>query len=183
MFAVFHKYTGMELINRWWVLLFVYPTLTVPFCTWVMIGYFASIPREFDEAALIDGANYRQVVTRIFIPVTLTGIIASAMAFRLLTPAFWISPPAAADLRQTHRRGSCRRPSRVRPPFPEPLEAVAWAALVPPNCYPAYAFAKRALQATTVAAIDAAARLVEIGYRVACQILRAYARKRCASAS
>ena len=38
-------------------------------------------------------------------------------------------------------------------------EAVAWAALVPPNCYPAYTFAKRALQATTMAAIDAAARL------------------------
>jgi len=38
-------------------------------------------------------------------------------------------------------------------------EVVAWAALVPPDCYPAYAFAKRALQATTMAAIDAAARL------------------------
>jgi multiple sugar transport system permease protein len=74
-----HEYTGIELINRWWVLLFVYPTLTVPFCTWVMIGYFASIPRELDEAALIDGANYRQVVTRIFIPVALPGIIAAAI--------------------------------------------------------------------------------------------------------
>jgi multiple sugar transport system permease protein len=79
MFAVFHEYTGIELINRWWVLLFVYPTLTVPFCTWVMIGYFASIPRELDEAALIDGANYRQVVTRIFIPVALPGIIAAVI--------------------------------------------------------------------------------------------------------
>jgi multiple sugar transport system permease protein len=79
MFAVFHEYTGIELINRWWVLLFVYPTLTIPFCTWVMIGYFASIPRELDEAALIDGANYRQVVTRIFIPVALPGIIAAAI--------------------------------------------------------------------------------------------------------
>jgi enoyl-CoA hydratase len=38
-------------------------------------------------------------------------------------------------------------------------DAVTWAALVPPDCYPAYAFAKRALQATTMAAIDAAARL------------------------
>src|SRR5215475_14278480 len=37
--------------------------------------------------------------------------------------------------------------------------AVAWAALVPPDCYPAYAFSKRALQATTMAAIDYAARL------------------------
>jgi multiple sugar transport system permease protein len=79
MFAMFHEYTGIELINHWWVLLFVYPTLTVPFCTWVMIGYFASIPRELDEAALIDGANYRQVVTRIFIPVALPGIIAAAI--------------------------------------------------------------------------------------------------------
>ena len=79
MFAVFYEYTGIELINRWWVLLFVYPTLTVPFCTWVMIGYFASIPRELDEAALIDGANYRQVVTRIFIPVALPGIIAAVI--------------------------------------------------------------------------------------------------------
>ena len=79
MFVVFHEWTGIELINRWWVLLFVYPTLTVPFCTWVMIGYFASIPRELDEAALIDGANYRQVVTRIFIPVALPGIIAAAI--------------------------------------------------------------------------------------------------------
>src|SRR6266852_6149159 len=65
MFAVFGDWTGIQLINRWYVLLFLYPTLSVPFCTWVMIGYFASIPRELDEAALIDGANYRQVLTRV----------------------------------------------------------------------------------------------------------------------
>ncbi|HEY2185737.1 MAG TPA: carbohydrate ABC transporter permease, partial [Xanthobacteraceae bacterium] len=46
MFAAINEYTGIELINRWWVLLLLYPTLTVPFCTWIMIGYFASIPRE-----------------------------------------------------------------------------------------------------------------------------------------
>ena len=79
MFAVFHEWTGIELINHWYVLLLVYPTLTVPFCTWVMIGYFASIPRELDEAALIDGANYRQVLTRIFIPVALPGLIAATI--------------------------------------------------------------------------------------------------------
>jgi len=79
MFAVFHEWTGIELINHWWVLLLVYPTLTVPFCTWVMIGYFASIPRELDEAALIDGANYRQVLTRILIPVALPGLIAATI--------------------------------------------------------------------------------------------------------
>jgi multiple sugar transport system permease protein len=79
MFAVFNEWTGIELINRWWVLLFIYPTLTVPFCTWLMIGYFASIPKELDEAALIDGANYRQVLTRIFIPVAMPGLIAATI--------------------------------------------------------------------------------------------------------
>src|SRR5688572_32617803 len=52
MFAVFNEWTDIQLINRWWVLLIIYPTLTVPFCTWLMIGYFASIPKELDEAAL-----------------------------------------------------------------------------------------------------------------------------------
>src|SRR5919198_160830 len=52
-FAFIHDLTGIELINHWWVLVFLYPTLTVPFCTWIMIGYFASIPKELDEAALI----------------------------------------------------------------------------------------------------------------------------------
>ena len=52
MFAVFGDWTGIQLINRWYVLLLIYPTLTVPFCTWIMIGYFASIPKELDEAAI-----------------------------------------------------------------------------------------------------------------------------------
>ncbi len=80
MFAIFKEWTDIELINRWWVLLILYPTLTVPFCTWIMIGYFASIPKELDEAALIDGASWLQTLTKIFIPVALPGIIA-AMIF------------------------------------------------------------------------------------------------------
>jgi multiple sugar transport system permease protein len=79
MFAMFNEWTGIELINRWWVLLFLYPTLTVPFATWIMIGYFASIPKELDEAALMDGANYRQILTRVFIPVALPGLIAATI--------------------------------------------------------------------------------------------------------
>jgi multiple sugar transport system permease protein len=79
MFAVFNEVTGIQLMNRWWVLLVVYPTLTVPFCTWIMIGYFASIPKELDEAALMDGANYRQILMRVFIPVALPGLIAATI--------------------------------------------------------------------------------------------------------
>lgn len=79
MLGVVQDYTGITLLNRWYVLLFIYPTLTVPFCTWIMIGYFASIPKELDEAALIDGASWLQTLTRIFIPVALPGLIAATI--------------------------------------------------------------------------------------------------------
>ena len=72
------------LINSYWCLVLIYPTLTVPFCTWIMIGYFSSIPKELDEAALIDGAGYLQMIRRIFIPVAMPGLIAASIfAFTL----------------------------------------------------------------------------------------------------
>ncbi|MDB5589794.1 carbohydrate ABC transporter permease [Enterovirga sp.] len=79
MFATFRDWTGIELLNHWYVLVIVYPTLTVPFCTWIMIGYFASIPKELDEAALIDGASWTQTLLKIFIPVALPGLIAATI--------------------------------------------------------------------------------------------------------
>jgi multiple sugar transport system permease protein len=79
MFSLFSGLTGIQLINKWYALVIVYPTLTVPFCTWIMIGYFASIPKELDEAAVIDGASWFQTLTRIFIPVALPGLIAATI--------------------------------------------------------------------------------------------------------
>ncbi|HLG49460.1 MAG TPA: carbohydrate ABC transporter permease [Reyranella sp.] len=79
MMTFVRELTGVELVNHWWTLIIIYPTLTVPFCTWIMIGYFASIPKELDEAALIDGATWIQTLTKIFIPVALPGIIAATI--------------------------------------------------------------------------------------------------------
>ena len=79
MFAWMNETMGIELITQWWVLVILYPTLTVPFCTWIMIGYFASIPKELDEAALIDGATWFQTLFQIFIPVAVPGIIAATI--------------------------------------------------------------------------------------------------------
>jgi multiple sugar transport system permease protein len=79
----------LGLINSVWCLLILYPTLAVPFCTWIMIGYFSSIPKELDEAALIDGAGYLQILWRIFIPVAMPGIIAATIfAFTVSWGAF-----------------------------------------------------------------------------------------------
>lgn len=69
----------LGLINNFWCLVLLYPTLAVPFCTWIMIGYFSSIPKELDEAALIDGAGYMQMLFQIFIPVAMPGIIAATI--------------------------------------------------------------------------------------------------------
>ena len=70
---------ALGLMNNTWCLLLLYPTLSVPFCTWIMIGYFSSIPKELDEAALIDGATYMQMLFKIFIPVAMPGIIAATI--------------------------------------------------------------------------------------------------------
>jgi len=80
LFLPLFQVTGwLGLINNYWCLVLIYPTLTVPFCTWIMIGYFSSIPKELDEAALIDGAGYMQMLWRIFIPVAMPGLIAAAI--------------------------------------------------------------------------------------------------------
>jgi multiple sugar transport system permease protein len=79
----------LSLINSVWCLLILYPTLAVPFCTWIMIGYFSSVPKELDEAALIDGAGYLQMLWKIFIPVAMPGIIAATIfAFTVSWGAF-----------------------------------------------------------------------------------------------
>jgi multiple sugar transport system permease protein len=93
-FAFFNDNFGISLINHWWVLILIYPTLTVPFCTWIMIGYFASIPKELDEAALIDGAGYFQMLTKIFIPVALPGIIAATIFAFTVSWADFLYPMA-----------------------------------------------------------------------------------------
>ncbi|MEJ0016246.1 MAG: carbohydrate ABC transporter permease [Acetobacteraceae bacterium] len=90
LFLPLFQIVGMlGLINSVWCLAILYPTLAVPFCTWIMIGYFSSIPKELDEAALIDGAGYLQMLWRIFIPVAMPGIIAATIfAFTVSWGAF-----------------------------------------------------------------------------------------------
>jgi multiple sugar transport system permease protein len=85
---------GLGLLNSYWALVLVYPTLTVPFCTWIMIGYFQSIPKELDEAALIDGAGHLQMLFKIFIPVALPGLIAATIFAFTVSWAEFVYPMA-----------------------------------------------------------------------------------------
>ncbi len=65
-------------------LILTYPTFLVPFCTWLLMGYFRSIPFELEECALIDGASRWQILTKIVLPLSVPGLISAGIfAFTL----------------------------------------------------------------------------------------------------
>ncbi|MBV9169866.1 MAG: carbohydrate ABC transporter permease [Chloroflexi bacterium] len=72
------------LFNSKWGLVVVYPTFTIPFCLWLLAGFFRTIPLEIEEAALVDGCNRLQAVFRVVLPLSMAGILTVAIfAFTL----------------------------------------------------------------------------------------------------
>jgi multiple sugar transport system permease protein len=58
-----------------WSLALVYPTFTIPFCTWLMMGFFKSVPRAIEEAAIVDGCSLFGAFAKVILPVSLPGIL------------------------------------------------------------------------------------------------------------
>ena len=74
----------MGLQDTSWSLIFTYPTFLVPFCTWLLMGYFATIPKELEECARIDGASRIQAMVWIILPLAVPGILSAGIfAFTL----------------------------------------------------------------------------------------------------
>jgi multiple sugar transport system permease protein len=74
----------MGLQDTTWSLIFTYPTFLVPFCTWLLMGYFQTIPRELEECARIDGATRLQAMVFIILPLAIPGILSAGIfAFTL----------------------------------------------------------------------------------------------------
>ena len=74
----------LGLFDTRWALILTYPTFLIPFCTWLLMGYFRSIPFELEECALIDGASRLQILTRIVLPLAGPGLISAGIfAFTL----------------------------------------------------------------------------------------------------
>jgi multiple sugar transport system permease protein len=71
-------------MDSWWALVVLYPTFTIPFCTWLMMGFFRGVPREIEEAAWIDGCGVAGGLLRVVLPLSLPGIVTTAIfAFAL----------------------------------------------------------------------------------------------------
>src|SRR5215471_4793420 len=75
---------SLGLQDSWWALVVVYPTFTIPFCTWLMMGFFKTVPMEMEEAARVDGCGQFGALLRIVLPVSLPGVLTSVIfAFTL----------------------------------------------------------------------------------------------------
>ena len=75
---------NMGLADTRWALILTYPTFLIPFSTWLLMGYFRSIPFELEECALIDGASRWQILTKIVLPLAVPGLISAGIfAFTL----------------------------------------------------------------------------------------------------
>jgi multiple sugar transport system permease protein len=74
----------LNLFDTRLALILTYPTFLIPFCTWLLMGYFKSIPFELEECALIDGANRWQILVKIVLPLAVPGLISAGIfAFTL----------------------------------------------------------------------------------------------------
>jgi multiple sugar transport system permease protein len=69
--------TNLGLGNSLWALLLIYPTITIPYATWILVPYFASIPIELEEAAMVDGAGRLSTMFRITLPLAAPAIAAT----------------------------------------------------------------------------------------------------------
>jgi multiple sugar transport system permease protein len=79
----------LELGNTLTAVMLTYPTLLIPFCAWLLMGYFKSVPRELEEAARIDGASRFQAMLRVVLPLCTPGLLSAGIfAFTLAQNEF-----------------------------------------------------------------------------------------------
>ena len=69
----------LGLYNNLFALVVVYPTMMVPFCTWLMMGYFRAIPLDMEESARVDGVTYWQAFYKVTLPLAIPGVISAAI--------------------------------------------------------------------------------------------------------
>ena len=81
--------TSLDLKDSLWSLILVYPSFTIPFATWLLMGFFKTIPPELEEAALVDGASRLKALYRIVLPISVPGILTVVIfAFSLCVNEF-----------------------------------------------------------------------------------------------
>ena len=70
---------ALNLFNTYWSLILTYPTQLIPFASWLLMGYFQTIPKEIEESALMDGCSRIQILIRIVLPLSVPGILSAVI--------------------------------------------------------------------------------------------------------
>ncbi len=73
---LFRMVVALGLNNSVWSLVVVYPTITIPFATWILMGFFKTIPRDLEEAAMVDGYSRLAAFLKVVMPLSRSGVIA-----------------------------------------------------------------------------------------------------------
>jgi multiple sugar transport system permease protein len=73
---LFRIVAGLGLRDNVWSLVLVYPTISIPFSTWLLVGFFKSIPPDLEEAAMVDGHSRFAAFLKVVMPLSLSGVIA-----------------------------------------------------------------------------------------------------------
>jgi multiple sugar transport system permease protein len=76
---LFRVVVALDLHNTVWSLVVVYPTMSVPFCTWLLMGFFKSIPRDLEEQAMVDGYSRLMAFIKVILPLSGAGVIAAVI--------------------------------------------------------------------------------------------------------
>jgi len=69
----------LDLYNTYWALILTYPTQLVPFASWLLMGYFRTIPKEIEESAMADGCSRMQILIRMVLPLSIPGILSAGI--------------------------------------------------------------------------------------------------------
>lgn len=90
LFIPFSRVIGLlGLQDSLWSLVLVYPSFNVPFCTWLLMGFFKAVPRDLEEAAMVDGLSRLGAFLKVVLPVSVAGILTTIIfAFTLVTQEF-----------------------------------------------------------------------------------------------
>ena len=100
----------LDLGNTLTAVILTYPTMLVPFCAWLLLGYFKTVPMELEEAARIDGASRLQTMRRIFLPLCTPGFISAGIfAFTLAQNEFLYALIFLTKSSRAHRAGRGHR--------------------------------------------------------------------------
>jgi multiple sugar transport system permease protein len=75
----------LGLQNQLWALVLIYPTFTVPFCTWLLMGFLKTLPKEIEESAMVDGCSRMSAIVRVVLPLAVPGLLTAVIFALTLT--------------------------------------------------------------------------------------------------